>query len=162
MMRSPTARLSGIGGALIVIGVLLAVAIYVGEQMRGSGETPSLAAVGVRSEAAPVAPVIPLTTVLERADATENGRARILVHALIPQPAEPAHVEAELKRLADTLYQDNPGICAMAILGYFSQAQRASLGEDAPWVLLWSPDGLGWNGDRERDFEKHLQGPPTE
>jgi len=161
-MRSATARFSSIGGALIVIGVLLAVAMHLSERMRASVGAPSLASVGVRSEAVPVAPIVPLATMLERADATENGRARILVHALIPQPADRARIGAELTRLADALYQDNPGTCAIAILAYSSEAQRASLGENAPWVLLWSPDGLGWDGNRDSDFEKQVQGPPTE
>ena len=157
-MRSVKSRLSGIGAALIVIGAVLAVAIHLGEQTRG-GAQPSLAAIGGRSE---VAPMLPVASVLERTDATANGRARILVHVVIPQPAEPALIEAELGRLADALYRDKPSTCAVAIHAYSSHAQRASLGETAPWVLLWSPDGLGWNGDRDNDFEKHVQGPPAQ
>jgi len=160
MMRSARTRFSSILGALTVIGVVLAIAIHIGEQMRGNAASPSLAAVGIRGEGTPVVPMLPVLTVLDRIDAADKGRARILVHALLPQPADRARIEAELDRLAEALYRDHPKVSAIAVLGYLSATQRAALGENAPWTLVWCRDGLGWNGDRQDDFEKHIQGPP--
>jgi len=157
-MRIARTRFSSIGGALLAIGVVLAVAFHISEQIRGTGGSPTIAAVGLRGQE----PVAALAfNVLERADASEQGRARMVVHVIVPQGVAPAQVEAELGRLAESIYHENPRICAMAILGYSSAQQRASAGDNAPWTLLWSPDGCGWAGDARNDFDKHLTAAPA-
>jgi hypothetical protein len=158
MMRRSRTRLSSIAGALLAIGAVLAVAMHISEMREGAG-TSSLAAVGMRGQPVPVsAEVAPIISILDQIDATEQGRARVVVHALVAQ-ADRATVERELSRLADRLYRDTPAVCAMAILGYSSEGQRAALGDEAPWSLVWSPDGLGWAGDARNDYSKHIQTP---
>jgi len=157
-MRSARTRFSTIAGALIAIGVVLAVAVHLTEQVRGTSASSSLAAVGMTGREAALAPGIgSAVTVLERAAATESGRARLVVYALVPQGMARAEVEVELSRLAESLYRDNPRICALAIRGYSSEGQRADLGDNAPCALVWSPDGLGWAGDGRADFDKHFK-----
>ena len=158
MMRRSRTRLSSMAGALLAIGAVLVVAMHISEMREGTGPS-SLAAVGMTGEAAQVsAAVTPSVNVIDRADATEQGRARIIVHALVPQ-ADRATIESELTRLAQRLYQDDPSICAIAILAYSSESERATLGDEAPWSLVWSPDGLGWAGDMQNDYGKHIQSP---
>lgn len=157
-MRKARTRFSSIAGALLVIGAVLAVAMHISELREGTGAS-SLAAVGMTGEAAQVsAAVAPTVNVLDRTDATEQGRARIIVHALVPQ-ADRATIETELTGLAQRIYQDNPSVCAIAILGYSSESERATRGDEAPWTLVWSPDGLGWAGDVQNDYDKHIQAP---
>jgi hypothetical protein len=161
-MRSVHRRFSSIGGALLAIAVVLAIALHISEQIRDStratGGSSTIAAVGVREQEPIAAPAL---TVLDRADATDRSRARLVVRVVVPQGAGRTQIEAELGRLAESIYRDNPRICAIAILGYSSVEQRTSSGDNAPWLLTWSPDGLGWAGDARNDFDKHIIATPA-
>lgn len=156
-MRDANIRLSRIGGALLVIAGVLAVALHLSERARTTSAQPSVAAVGTGArEIAVATEVARAGALLDCADVSDRGRVRLLAHAVIPQPATRSQVESELKHLAHDLYRENPAICAMMILAYSSQAQRVAHAESAPWVLVWSPDGLGWDGRSRSDFEQHI------
>ncbi|UCH35801.1 MAG: hypothetical protein JSV65_05460 [Armatimonadota bacterium] len=162
-MREARARFSSIGGALVAIAIVLALAIHLTQQIGGTVATPSLAAVGLGAHEVPGAPDMrPVARLLDQTNATDEGRPRILAYAAVSRPTDEQFTQLELTRLADSIQRKDPGVSAVAILAYSSEAEREALGENAPWVLVWSPDGLGWDGLGQNDFDKHITYTPAE
>jgi hypothetical protein len=155
-MRATKTRFSTIGGALLAIGVLLAVAIHLNEQIRGVSSSQPVIASGLAQHTAMAPGIEASATILDRTDTTEQGRLHVLVHALLPSPVTASAAEQQLGRLAESLYRDDPKSCAITILAFSSESQRESSGDDAPWSLVWSPDGRGWDGLSQNDFQKHF------
>ncbi|HUT73945.1 MAG TPA: hypothetical protein VM221_03805 [Armatimonadota bacterium] len=156
-MRHARTRLSSIGGALLAIAVVLAVAFHLAENGAGSAGVPSVAEIAGRdSGVSVVSSVIPLGSVIETCDASANGRARAIAYAVVPERAAQAQIETSLVSLAERVSRDHPGASAVMVLGYGSKAERAALSDAAPWSLVWSLDGRGWDGRSQNDFEKHI------
>jgi len=156
-MRATKTRFSTIGGALLAIGIVLAVAIHLSEQIRGLSSSRPVIASGLAQQASVAPGIASSPTVLDRSDTTDQGRLHVLVHAILPAPISASSAEQQLAQLAESVYRDDPMICAIAVLAYASESQRAAAGDDAPWSLVWSPDGRGWDGLGQDDSQKHFR-----
>jgi len=156
-MRATKTRFSTIGGALLAIGIVLAVAIHLSEQIRGLSSSQPVIASGLAQQASVAPGIASSPTVLDRSDTTDQGRLHVLVHALLPAPISPSSAEQQLAQLANSLYRDDPKICAIAVLAYASESERSTAGDAAPWTLVWSPDGRGWDGLSQNDSQKHFR-----
>jgi hypothetical protein len=154
-MRATKTRFSTIGGALLAIGVVLAVAIHLSEQIRGLSPSQPVLTGGLSQETS-AAGLLPSAAIVDRSDDTDQGRRRVLVHALLSQPITASSAEHQLTQLADALYREDSSICIIAVLAYASESERTTAGDDAPWTLVWSPDGRGWDGLSQNDSEKHF------
>jgi hypothetical protein len=156
-VRHARTRLSSIGGALLAIAVVLAVAFHLAENGADSADAPSEAEIAGRDAGVSVvSSVIPLGSVIETCDASADGRARTIAYAVVPDRAARAQIEASLVGLAEGVSRDHPGASAVMVLGYGSKAERTARGDAASWTVVWSLDGRGWDGRSQNDFEKHI------
>ena len=156
-MRKAKTRFSSIGGALLAITVVLGVALHITERTRENAASGALAGMtGLPGRTMSlVAPLAPAGRVLDVCDATMQGRPRVVAHVIVPDASSRA-IAATMSNVAQAVSRHNPGAAAIKILGYLSEGQRLFHGEAAPWTLMWSLDGRGWDGLAENDFDKHV------
>jgi hypothetical protein len=103
---------------------------------------------------------VPDYALLDTHDESSGDRARVSVEMVMDDAATPEEVSRALVHAAEAVRSHNPDLAAIMVTALIVDV-KSDTALRRTGSLVWSPDGLGWDGTSQDDFSKHLFSEPA-